>query len=88
MLWLKVVLEGYRRCPDSHDPCECLYLSDMAAGIYINSTSGCQKDSSSYKFNSLNFDSRKISSTTLQGHISSGNVGVQAHNEHVVSQLP
>ena len=24
----KVVLEGYRRCPDTHDLCECHHLYD------------------------------------------------------------
>ncbi len=40
---IKVVLEGYRRCPDSHDPSECHHLYDLGR----------------HKFNSHNFDSKK-----------------------------
>ena len=30
---LKVVLEGYRRCLDSHDPSECQHLYDLGRHI-------------------------------------------------------
>ncbi len=35
----------------------------------IKAAPGCQKSSPSYKFNSLNFDSEKISETTLWDHL-------------------
>ncbi len=31
--FIKVVLEGYRRCPDSHDPSECHHLYDLGRHI-------------------------------------------------------
>ncbi len=52
-LLIKVVLGGYHRCPDSHDLSECHHLYDCP----------------SYKFNSLNFDSEKISVTTPWDHL-------------------
>ncbi len=41
------------------------------AGIcsYIKAAPGCQKSSPSYMFNSLNFDSEKLSETTLWDHL-------------------
>ncbi len=58
---VKVVLEGYCRCPDSHDLSECPHLYGLGRHIcsYIKAAPGCQKSSPSYKFNSLNFDSEK-----------------------------
>ncbi len=63
--WFKVVLEGYRRCPDIHDLSECHRLYDS----YIEAAPGCQKSSPSYKFKSLNFHSEKLSETTLWDHL-------------------
>ena len=49
-----MVLEGYRRCPDSHDLSECHHLYDLGRHI-----------SPSYKFNSVNFDSKRLSIETV-----------------------
>ncbi len=49
-----MVLEGYRRCPDSHDLSEWHHLYDWA-GIY--------------RFNSVNFDSDKLSVEALWDHL-------------------
>ncbi len=50
-----MVLEGYRRCPDSHDLSECHHLCDLGRHIYTH--------------NSVNFDSEKISVETLWDHL-------------------
>ncbi len=49
------------------------------AGIYsyIKAAPGCQKSSPSYKFNSLKFDSEKISETTLWDHLKSLKVRIK-----------
>ncbi len=47
----KLVLEGYHRCPDSHDLSECHHLYDLG------------------RHDSLNFDSERISETTLWDHL-------------------
>ncbi len=57
-----VVLQGYPMCPDRHDLSECHHLYDL----------GRHKSSPSYKFNSLNFDSEKISVITVQDHLKMG----------------
>ncbi len=62
----KVVLEGYCRCPDSHDLSECHHLYDLGRH---EAAHGCQKSCPSYKFNRLNFDSEKISVTTPLDHL-------------------
>ncbi len=59
---VKVVLEDYRRCPDSHGPSEYHHLYDLGKH---KAAPGCQKSSPSYKFNSLNFDPVKISVINL-----------------------
>ncbi len=41
---VKVALEGYRRCPDSHDLGECHHLYDLV----IKAAPGCQKSCPSY----------------------------------------
>ena len=60
--FFKVVLEGYRRCSVSHDLSECHHLYDL----------GSIKSSPSYKFNSVNFDSEKLSMETLWDHLKCG----------------
>ncbi len=57
--YFKVVLEGYRRCPDSHDLSECHHQP---------------KSYPYYKFNSVNFDSEKLSVETLWDHLNHSSV--------------
>ncbi len=59
LCWLKVVLEGCCRCPDSHDLSAYHHLYDL--GRHISSPS--------YKLNSLNFDSEKLFVETLWDHL-------------------
>ncbi len=74
---LTVVLEGYCRCPDSHDLSECHHPYDLGRhteqpfGICscIMAAPGCQKSSPSYQFNSLNFDSKKLSGRSVEDHL-------------------
>ncbi len=63
---LKVVLGGCPMCPDTHDlsKCHCLYDLDR-----LKAAPGHQKSCPSYKFNSLNFDSEKISVITPWDHL-------------------
>ena len=55
-----MVPEGYPRCPDIHDLSEWYHLYDLGSHIY---------SSPSFKFNSLNFDSEKISVITFWDHL-------------------
>ncbi len=60
----KVVLAGYRRCPDSHDLSDC-----SVENSWQSCGSPAGKSCPSYKFNSLNFESEKISVTTPWDHL-------------------
>ena len=49
---IKVVLQGYPRCPESYDLSECQHLYDLGRHAKFKPSLGSQ-------LNSLNFDSEK-----------------------------
>ncbi len=56
-----MVLQGSPRSPDIHDLSECHHLYDLRPLLAAKSRS--------YQFNSLNFDSKKISVRSVEDHL-------------------
>ncbi len=63
---IKVVLQGSPRSPDIYDLSEYHRLYNLGRHT--------EEPSPSYQFNSLNFDSKKISVRSVEDHLK-GNVG-------------
>ncbi len=82
-------MQAYKAVLRSSRPLDTFHhlQSSIAIRFFIKAAPGYQKSSPSYKFNSLNFDSEKLSVETLWDHLNIHKKGLTVFNLVVVNNL-